>query len=171
MLPPKSPRLRFINCTPAILEQLLLGESHLATCLDIRIPKKWTEFGEAPFRYVQAHLAEHPESVHWWSWLPVLISENTLVGNCGFKGAPNHGVVEIGYEVAEDYRRRGLATEMAMALIEYAFSFQEVTMILAHTLPFENHSVAILRKCGFRFVTEIMDPEDGLIWRWELSKQ
>ena len=92
-----------------------------------------------------------------------------LVGNCGYKGPPKNGVVEIGYEVAESYRGMGLATEMAKALIEFAFSHPEVKSIIAHTLPFENHSVSVLRKCGFEYISEINDPEDGVIWKWELG--
>jgi len=166
---PSSPRLRFINCTPNILEQIFLGKDHLASHLHIDIPEKWSEFGEGPFRYVLDKIQRNPESVHWWSWLPVLVSENMLVGNCGYKGPPNNGEVEIGYEVAEEYRSNGLATEMANALIRYANTSPEVKTIIAHTLPFENHSVGVLRKCGFQFVSDIMDPEDGLIWKWELS--
>lgn len=94
-----------------------------------------------------------------------------LVGNSGFKGAPKNGEVEIGYEVAEPYRGKGLATEIAGALIEYAYSFPEVKTIVAHTLSFENPSVSVLRKCGFHFITEVNDPEDGDIWRWELRNQ
>ena len=167
----KSTRLSFINCTSEVLEQIFLGDVNLAEHLNINIPDRWTEFGEAPFRFVLNQLKKDPDHVNWWNWLPVLRSENMLVGNCGFKGAPNNGIVEIGYEVAEEYRGKGLATEIAVALIQYAFSYTEVTKIIAHTLPFENHSVSILRKCGFVFVGEIMDSQDGNIWKWELRRE
>ena len=39
----------------------------------------------------------------------------SLIGLGGFKGAPDHGQVEIGYEIAPGYRLRGLATEAADA--------------------------------------------------------
>ena len=171
MLQPKSSRLTYINCTSEILEQIFLGDESLADYLNINIPERWTEFGEEPFRYVLNKLELDPNAVNWWSWLPVLTSEKMLVGNCGYKGPPANGVVEIGYEVAEDYRGNGLATEMANAMIEYAFSHPSVSTIVAHTLPFENHSVSVLRKCGFQFIGEISDPNDGLIWRWELRRE
>ncbi|MFZ1677304.1 MAG: GNAT family N-acetyltransferase [Saprospiraceae bacterium] len=171
LLSPKSPRLRFINCTPDILEQLFLGKDHLAYYLKINVPMKWSDFGEEPFRFVHAHLAQNPDSANWWSWLPILISENMLVGNCGFKGSPKNGEVEIGYEVAEQYRQRGYATEIAEALIKYAFRYPEVKTIVAHTLSFENPSTSVLRKCGFHFIAEVNDPEDGDIWRWEIKRE
>jgi RimJ/RimL family protein N-acetyltransferase len=30
-----------------------------------------------------------------------------------------------------------------------------------------NASARVLAKCGFRRVGEVIDPEDGLVWRWE----
>jgi hypothetical protein len=44
-----------------------------------------------------------------------------------------------------------------------------VTLVSAHTLAEENASVAVLRKSGFTRTTEILDPDEGAIWRWELA--
>lgn len=93
-----------------------------------------------------------------------------LVGSCGFKGEPNNGVVEIGYEVAEAYRGRGLATELAQGLIRFAFEQAGVSKVQAHTLAEVNESGSVLRKCGMQTVAELEDPEDGKIWRWEITK-
>lgn len=166
-----SPRLRLINATPATLEQILAGDEALARHLDIAIADPWSEFGHAPFDYVLKHIHDTPEESIWWSWLPVLKEENKLVGNCGYKGPPKEGVVEIGYEVARDYRNMGLATEIAQTLIQHAFSYPDVTTILAHTLAEENASVRILKKCGFAFKGIVEDPEDGIIWKWSLQKE
>jgi RimJ/RimL family protein N-acetyltransferase len=51
--------------------------------------------------------------------------------------------------------------------IAYAFGISEVRVVRAHTLPEENASTRVLAKCGFRQVGEMVDPEDGLVWRWE----
>jgi ribosomal-protein-alanine N-acetyltransferase len=163
-------RLIMINSTPAILEGILKGGNLLQEMLDIRVPDQWTEFGPAPFEYALHKINDTPADAFWWSWLPVLVSENMLIGNSGYKGPPKDGVVEIGYEVARDYRRKGYATEMAKALVDNAFQHAEVHTILAHTLPEENESVSVLRKCGFTFSGEYTDPEDGPIWRWYLLK-
>jgi hypothetical protein len=40
----------------------------------------------------------------------------------------------------------------------------------SNTLPEENKSVSVLRKCGFKFSDEVADPEDRPIWRWQLLK-
>jgi hypothetical protein len=39
--------------------------------------------------------------------------------------------------------------------------------VRAHTLPERNASVRILEKLGFAHLGQIVDPEDGPVWRWE----
>lgn len=93
------------------------------------------------------------------------------VGNCGFKGPPSAvGVVEIAYGVNPDCRGRGYATEAAFGLAAFAWTDERVRMVCAHTLPEPNASTRVLTKCGFRHAGEIVDPEDGLVWRWELAR-
>jgi [ribosomal protein S5]-alanine N-acetyltransferase len=94
--------------------------------------------------------------------------DNAVVGSCGFKGPPTpDGVVEIAYGVAPEHQGKGYATEAAQALVSYAFSHSRVRVVRAHTLPQANASTRVLAKCGFQFVNEVVDPDDGLVWRWE----
>lgn len=92
----------------------------------------------------------------------------TVVGSAGFKGPPaSDGVVEISYGINPDHQGKGYATEAAQALTAYAFSSGKVRLVRAHTRPEPNASTRVLAKCGFRRVGEVIDPEDGLVWRWE----
>lgn len=92
----------------------------------------------------------------------------TVVGSAGFKGPPTaDGVVEISYGVNPDHQGKGYATEAAQALTTYAFSSGKVRLVRAHTRPEPNASTRVLAKCGFRRVGEVIDPEDGFVWRWE----
>ena len=98
----------------------------------------------------------------------VLRESDTVVGSAGFKGPPAaDGVVEIAYGLSPDYQGKGYATEAAEALTAYAFSSGKVRVVRAHTLPESNASGRVLTKCGFRRIGEVIDPEDGLVWRWE----
>src|SRR5438445_6005762 len=91
-----------------------------------------------------------------------------VVGKSGFKGPPAaDGTVEIAYGVVTDYQGKGYATEAAQALVAFAFSSGRVRVVRAHTLPEPNASTRVLTKCGFRHIGEVIDPEDGLVWRWE----
>lgn len=99
-----------------------------------------------------------------------LVDDKTdaAVGQCGFKGPPAaDGVVEIAYGINPEHRGRGYATEAAAALTNYAFTQTGVRLVRAHTLPEPNASTRVLTKCGFKRIGEVIDPEDGLVWRWE----
>jgi [ribosomal protein S5]-alanine N-acetyltransferase len=166
----ETPRLQLVCCNKEILETMFSGEAQLPELLQINIPKKWTEFGEAAFRYTYDKLSAGQAKIEWWAYLPVLKKTRTLLGSCGYKGHPSNGMIEIGYEVAELYRGMGIATEMAKALIEKAFTSEEVDYVQAHTLAVENESGSVLKKCGMKRMEELEDPEDGKIWRWEIRK-
>jgi len=89
------------------------------------------------------------------------------VGACMFKGPPLDGVVEIAYGIDEDQRGKGYASEAAAELVAYAFASGKVRLVRAHTLPDSGASQRILAKCGLRNVGEVIDPDDGLVWRFE----
>jgi RimJ/RimL family protein N-acetyltransferase len=167
----ETPRLELICCNKDILEAFFKGDEALAGLLQINIQGKWTEFGAPAFEFTYKNILESAGSIEWWSYLPVLKKTKTLLGLCGYKGAPQNGMVEIGYEVAEGYRGWGLATEMAKALIKKAFENSEVEYVQAHTLAVPNESGSVLKKCGMEIAGETIDPEDGKLWRWEIRKQ
>lgn len=96
------------------------------------------------------------------------VASGMMIGAASFKGPPTaDGIVEIAYGVVPDYQNRGYATEAAQALVAYAFSSGRVSVVRAHTLPEPNASTRVLAKCGFQHIGEVIDPEDGLVWRWE----
>jgi [ribosomal protein S5]-alanine N-acetyltransferase len=113
------------------------------------------------------HASTSPDPwVHGFS--VVQLDTGITVGQCGFKGPPDtNGVVEIAYGVASEQEGKGYATEAARALVAYAFSIDQVNRVRAHTLPTSSASKRVLAKCGFQYVGEINDPEDGLVCRFE----
>ncbi len=126
----------------------------------------WYHFPEV-FAWMHDYLSENPDDGMWWSYLIVHKQDVRLIGTCGYKGAPSiDGEVEIGYEIADAYQNRGLATEAAHALTQFAFSQSGVKKVIAQTLAEENASVHVLRKLGFQFVCTKVDMEEGEIWEW-----
>jgi len=103
----------------------------------------------------------------WFGYFTV--DGERAVGVCGFKGNPVDGVVEISYGTFAAYEGRGYASAVAAALTRLALDTDPSLTVIAHTLPEENASVRILRRNGFRFAGEVMDPEDGRVWRWEYA--
>ena len=163
-------RLTLVCCDLETLDAVFLGDAALADHLKINIPEKWTEFGEPAFRWTYDKISKQGEDMKWLSYLPVLKGENMLVGSCGFKGGPKDGMIEIGYEVAQAYRCKGLATEMATALTKFAFADSDINLVQAHTLAQEHESGSVFKKCGMNKTGEFEDTEDGKVWRWEIKK-
>lgn len=97
-----------------------------------------------------------------------LRDEGTIVGGAAFKGPPDdEGAVEIAYGIEPEHQGRGYATEAAWALIEFARNADGVRIVRAHTRHDNIASSRVLTKCGFRCVGDVVDPEDGLVQRWE----
>jgi RimJ/RimL family protein N-acetyltransferase len=54
-------------------------------------------------------------------------------------------------------------------LIDAAFA-RGVEVVTAHTLAEFNGSTTVLQRCGMTRASELVDPNDGPIWRWEVRK-
>ena len=106
-----------------------------------------------------------------WTHSFAIVHRGTVVGECAFKGPPDQDqAVEIAYGVDPVHQGRGYATEAARGLVDFAFGSGSVRLVRAHTLRSENASTHVLSKCGFEFVGEVVDPEDGPVWRWEKNR-
>jgi RimJ/RimL family protein N-acetyltransferase len=91
-----------------------------------------------------------------------------VIGGCGFKGPPDRdGMVEIAYGIDAAQRDNGYATEAAVGMVDYAFRDNRVTIVIAHTRSATGASARVLTKSGFRYVGQVIDPEDGEVCRWE----
>jgi [ribosomal protein S5]-alanine N-acetyltransferase len=55
---------------------------------------------------------------------------------------------------------------MAGALFEIARG-ADASLVIAHTLPEASASTRALGRNSFVHAGETIDPEDGLVWRWE----
>ncbi|WP_186511230.1 GNAT family N-acetyltransferase [Caenimonas sedimenti] len=102
-------------------------------------------------------------------WICYLaVEDQAVVGTCGFAATAAEGSAEIAYFTFPGGEGQGVATRMAAALI--ALSSRETASVggrfIAHTLPAEGASTAILKKLGFEFEGPVQHPEDGEVWRW-----
>jgi GNAT superfamily N-acetyltransferase len=115
-----------------------------------------------------AFMARTGAGSRWGSFLAVDVDRRTLVGTCAYKGPPDpDGAVEIAYFTFPACEGRGYATRMAALLTDRAALPPPAVTVRAHTLPERNASVRILEKLGFARLGQVIDPEDGPVWRWE----
>ena len=116
------------------------------------------------FAEQMAALSNVPQVPPWCGY--IAWQSSTPQGFGGFVGRPNDkGVVEIGYLTFPAFERRGVASAVAAELVGIA-SKHGVTAVIAHTLPEENPSTAVLRRNGFERDGEVQDPDEGTVWRW-----
>ena len=112
------------------------------------------------------------EESPWGGYLAVDDNTQAVIGTCAFKSPPSEdGTVEIAYFTFPPFERQGYATAMASKLIEVASRSPEVKRITARTLPEPNASTRVLEKVGMVFAGEVMDPEDGRVWEWQLTRR
>jgi RimJ/RimL family protein N-acetyltransferase len=116
-----------------------------------------------------AHMLDHGA---WGGFFVFDRASRQVVGTCAFKSPPDtNGSVEIAYYTFPLFEGRGYAGAMARELTGRAQAATEVRTILAHTLAEPNASTRVLERAGFHNVGEIVDPEDGRVWRWAIEKQ
>lgn len=168
----ETPNLQLIGCELAHVEAIIRDKREIAEMLDVKILDGWPEFPEA-MQYVYQHLQSEPLTAPEWGYrFFVHRKDRALIGEGGYKGKPNEdGVVEIGYAIVPEYRRRGLAFEAARGLSQYAFSHPEVKIIQAHTLPTGTASINVLEKLGMTLAGTVNDPEDGEVLQWRLERK
>jgi len=163
--------LKLIPCELKHFEAILHDPKRLEGMLGVCVADGWMSFPEAiPHGY--EYLKANPAALGWWMYLFIHAGDKMLIGLGGFKGKVDEaGMVEIGYEIAPDYRNRGLATEAAQGMVDYAFSQPEIKIVDAHTLAEINPSTSVLEKIGMKNIGTINDPEDGEIWHWRLERE
>jgi len=173
-MPLATDHLTLLECAPQYLVTMIDAPDQFEDVVGLPIANGLREFytsGDVSTAWLDT-LRKSIETNPWQhGFFVVDREESRVIGTAGFKGAPDaDGVVEIAYGIAPEYQGRGYATEAAQALVEFALAEDSVKTVRAHTLPEPNASTRVLTKNGFRHLGEVIDPEDGRVWRWELPR-
>lgn len=113
-------------------------------------------------------VAEHPDDGAWITG--VIWTGEVAVGRAGFHGAPDaDGLVEVGYAVDPEHRRRGHARAALELLLDRAARDQAVRTVRASISPDNAASRALVAGYGFVPVGEQWDDEDGLETIFEVA--
>lgn len=124
--------------------------------------------GPLPYRLPQ--IATDPEAAPFLLRMAVLRDEAVIVGSAGFHLRPDaDGMIEIGLGIVEEYRGRGLATEVLHGMWGWVVDQPGVVTLRYTVSPDNAPSQAIIRRLGFEHCGQQIDEEDGPEDIYELS--
>jgi [ribosomal protein S5]-alanine N-acetyltransferase len=156
--PLKTKNLRIEPITIEIARHAEAGSLHLAEHLDARVPKTWWA-QNLRMLAARPRQPEHAIIIHR--------EENIVVGDLRFD--PVTGALrtyEIGYSIIPDYRRRGIASEGAGAVLDWLFGEGEAERCIAGCDRRNTGSVKTLRKLGFW-----LDSSRGNAFWWTITPE
>ena len=87
-------------------------------------------------------------------WAIIDKETGRLIGSIGMEEdylRPNIRSKELGYSLSEEYWGRGLMTEAARRLINYAFEFLKLDILSIRTGENNKRSQSVINKCGFTY--------------------
>ncbi|MEN8652587.1 GNAT family protein [Streptomyces sp. 21So2-11] len=115
------------------------------------------------WRYRLGQLSDHPDGAPWILRTLACEPAGAVVGHAGFHGPPDEvGMVEVGYAVLPEFRRRGHARAMLVELLRRAAADPGATTVRASISPGNVASEATIAGFGFQEVGELWDEEDGM---------
>ncbi|WP_066583518.1 GNAT family N-acetyltransferase [Cellulomonas timonensis] len=150
---------------PATIHALAAGDLDTA---NLTSPAPLTAYLVEPdARYVwglrSRQVDADPATAQWITGVIVDAGSGVVVGRAGFHGPPDaRGMVEVGYSVDPDYRRRGYARATLRAMLDRARRDPSVRTVRATISPDNIASRALVLQHGFVEVGEQWDAEDGL---------
>lgn len=143
--------------TPRLILRPMREEDTEALLHIFADPAVMASFGVEPFgrpqmeRWVRRNL-DH-QNAHGYGLFSVILKENgLLVGNCGLEVMEVTGTTaaELGYDFRSDYWGRGMATEAAMAVRDYAFGTLGLPRLVSLIRQGNDASRRVAEKVGMR---------------------
>jgi len=150
----RTERLDLLPLTDAEAEAILAGR---------REGRRWSPGYPTPGD-VETAAWPAPTDPRWRTLQLVERASGLVIGAIGCHGAPEDGIVEVGYGIAPETRGRGLATEALAALVEFLEAQPEVRTVRAATDADNLPSQRVLERCGFVAVAR---DEAVIAWRRE----
>ncbi|RWR05285.1 GNAT family N-acetyltransferase [Siminovitchia fortis] len=102
----------------------------------------------------------------WGVWLVIEKENDSVIGDIGFKGKPDsENAVEVGYGILPSAQNKGYATEAVREIIKWAFTFENVTKVIAECRDDNGPSIRVLEKLNMNRIGS----ENNML-KWELQK-
>jgi ribosomal-protein-alanine N-acetyltransferase len=143
----RSARLDLRPISPRVAAALLAERELAAVLLGATLPPEWPQPDLLDVLPMLA--AADPEPPGFGAWVMVEQVSSRVVGDVGFLGPPEDGLVEIGFSVLPDRRRRGYATEAVRTLLDWVLQQPGVRGVVARSDADNLGSAGVLEGAGF----------------------
>jgi RimJ/RimL family protein N-acetyltransferase len=165
-------RVRIVHLSPQALAALAAGD--LAAAIDLSglplTPYTVSDERIGVWQRRAVQVVETPEDLPWVTGVLVDDETGAVVGGAGFHAAPDeNGMVEAGYGVDPDHRRRGYARAALLLMVEHARSDPSIRVFRVTVSPDNVASLGLVAQLPFVEVGEQWDDEDGLETIFELD--
>ena len=168
----RSDNLDLVPMSLPLMEALLCQDRESAQrMVEYRIPADWPQGMESVLRFRTVIARAQPETLPLLLRAIVLrVDPEVVVGRIGFHGPTDEaGMLEIGYEVFPQYRRRGHARESVLAMLRWARRDPTVLRFRASVSPHNVPSLRLVTGLGCVEVGSQWDEEDGEETIYELA--
>jgi ribosomal-protein-alanine N-acetyltransferase len=156
------PRVRLTLLSPTAMQALVRRDLAAASAeAGVELPE-WFPENDFLWTLRLGQIIGEPDHAPWLTRVIVDEVTGAAVGLAGFHGPPDErGMVEVGYEVSPDRRRRGYGRAAVAWLIDYARD-HGATVVRAAVAPDNAPSLGLIAPLGFVRVGEQIDERDGL---------
>jgi len=147
--------MRVVASTAERVRAEIGDRTEFGRLLEARIPNDWPpdEAADALPWFLERLEAADPRNAGWYGFYGVVVTGEVdapvLVGGGGSLGPPVDGVVEIGYSVLPAFHRRGYASEMMRAILDWIAADPRVRLVTAETDGDNLASRRLLDRLGF----------------------
>ncbi|MEZ4985723.1 MAG: GNAT family N-acetyltransferase [Saprospiraceae bacterium] len=120
-------------------------------------------------QYIQERILPSYQAHGFGFYACELLQDTTVVGICGFAQRPYLAEPDLGYGFLPAYMGQGLATEAALALLNYGHSSLGFTILSAIITPDNQRSIRLITQLGFIAAGNIRVPpemEEINLYRW-----
>ena len=158
-----SARLRLVLLDRPLIAALLEDDrERVEALLGASLPAAWPDERDRQLLSMRGRqMRDDPNSAPWLLRAIVLAETQAMIGHIGFHGPPDErAVVEVGYSVIPEQRRRGYAREAIEALLAWGRS-RGAGGFRASVGPWNAPSLALVAQLGFQQTGVQWDEEDG----------
>lgn len=152
---------------------MVLPQEYERLAADAGDPRLWVDRGFAnPYGHLRDDpgplphrlplIEANPQSAPYLLRMAVHRVEAVIIGSAGFHGMPDgRGMIEIGVGIEPHWRGQGYATEVLHGMWGWVIDQPGVRVLRYTVSPGNAPSQAIIRRLGFAWRGQQMDPEDG----------